>query len=708
MKTKPMLIGITLLVAVSGALYFLLIASHEQDKPAKVSASGKRVLRKKNSPGRIDPGENADARRDEKNKTPKAKAKMSDEDIVKAHDSEKARRDWEAKKKKESGANRLKNGWNKKKKARKGFSKKKLSAEDRKRWTKWAKAKNAYLEPKRLTIHARIVDASQVAIPGARVLLRGSAKLPDQAQNIETRTNDEGQFTLSGTRYQFHLTIEGPPGFIGQTLLIPWTDASEIDLGTIVLVGSTNLTGFVEGPDGTVVSGVTVKLFAVNDYPAYSRAENVAYTPRRANPIATVQTNNAGQFTLIAPAGESVIIAEKNGFRSSEVFRLTAKVDRSRNQTLRLRRGQDVMVIVKDQANNVLAGSELRLVRFGELYNPDWKQPVLASGTSNSEGRVLFSNLTFQRYQVAVLIDNDAPSCQNFQVNFENPAEITVVVQRSVQVKGQLKSNSQDSPLQGAGILVYREGADGLRDRRQINAKVAVGGDGRFDLGKFHTGRYVCFIQPGAGFFSATKHFEVASGAADLDLGMIELRALTTLKVQVRDAQSKGIKGCHFLVSTSNFDESRFADSSEARAITDSDGKASLINMPSGQVVVAVLDALQQVLCYKTIELSTQSDQAVVINVSGDVGELHGTVIVGAGETFRGGQLELKPEGTHVAGLSISVPATGIYRKEAIPIGTYSVAFVPTGQIERIRLDPVTIFKNRDSERDFTLPSPDH
>lgn len=708
MKTKQTLIGIVFLGLVSVALYSLFFGSFEPGTVSKESRTASSVKKEKPSTVLlIDPGAIKDAAGSQSAR-PNTKRKATAEEVVKAHDFEKARRVWEEKRKKESGADRLKDAWKKKKNAKKGFSKKTLSAEDRKRWAKWAKAKSAYLEPKTLTIRGRLVDAKRAVIPGARLVLRGNAKVPDQTQTIETKSDEEGQFSLSGTRYQFHLNIVGPPGFVGKSILVPWTDASEIDLGTIILGASTQLTGFVEDPDGVGVAGVTVKLFTVDDYAAYARAENVAYTPQRVTPRAITKTNNSGQFTLNAPAGDGVVVAEKNGFRPSEGFRLTSKVDRSRNQTLRLRVGQDVTIVVRDQDNKVLSGSSLRLLRFGELYNPAWNQPVLASATTNSDGRVVFRKLTLRRYQVAVLIENDAPSCQNFQVNFENPTEITVVVQRSVKVKGQLTSNVQDSTLPGGALLVYREGADGLQDRRQINAKVAVGGDGRFQLGSFHTGRYVLFIQPGAGFFPATKHFEVVSGGADLDLGLIEIRTLTTLKVQVRDAQSKGIKGCRFLVSPSNFDESRFVDDADGRAVTDSEGTAILVNMPTGQVVVAVLNSQQQLLCYKAMEVSTQSDQSVTINVSGVVGGLHGTVSVAAGETFPGGQLELRPEGTQAPAFTITVPVTGIYRKDGIPAGTYSVSFVPNGQIERLRLEAVTISENRDLEQNFTLPSRDH
>lgn len=705
MKQTKKLAAVLFLCLISGGLYVLLLGSGEPKALSKAPVKSRPKAKVAQKALLIDPGDTVSSLDSKSGMNPNGKVSVAE--IVKAHDFEKERRDWEAKKNRKKKG-QLRKGWSKKNKAKKGFSKQKLSAEDRKRWGKLARAKNFYLEPKSLQLKARVIDGKNKPIPGARVVLRRSGKLPEHNQDLETRTNEEGKFLLSGTRYQFHINIKGPPGFLGHSLLVPWTDGSHIDLGDIVLKGITQLTGFVEGPAGTVVSGVTLKLFNTEQYAIYAQTENVAYSRQRATPIAITQSNESGRFTLNAPSGDAIVIAEKAGFRSSSPFELTAQTDRSRNQTLRLRRGQNLTVIVKDEENNVVEGMAARLLRFGELFNPAWNQPILASGKSDAEGRVVFDNVTFRRYQVAVLVDDAPPQCQNFQVNLESPTEIVIVLKRAVKVKGQLTSNDRETALSRATLLLYREGIDGLRDSRQINAKVAVGGDGRFELGQFHEGRYVLFIQAGGLFFPSTKHFEVVSGQTTLDLGKIELRALTTVKVQVRDAQGKGVAGCRFSLSTSNSDESRFAHDSEARSTTNSEGLATVIDMPTGSVTVAVLSASQQILCYQRMDVSTEVAQTLTINISGEVGTLHGSVTAGAGEAFQGGQLELMPEGIRSAGILIGISGNGVFRKEKIPTGRYSVAFRPRGQVISILLGSVTISKDQDLEKDFNLSSGNH
>ena len=702
MKRKATFTAALLLTLVSGALYYLLIGfpnEVETDKQtqkthAKLSATPIGSLRDGAAP-KVDLVEQTPT-------SDPVQKKASAAEIVKKHDFEKVRREWEQKENKESGAKRLKKAWTKKNAKKKGFDKKSLSADEKKRWQKWARAKNFYLEPTKKTITARLVDNNQRPIAGAKITLRRSQKILDQQTDLETRSDEEGRFSLSGIRYQFYLNIEGPPGFVGLGFLVPWTESEQIDLGDLVLKASTVLTGFVESPDGQALAGVTLKLFSKADYSSYLQAENVAYVPRRAAPVVTGQTTDSGYFSLNAPAGEGVVVAEKEGYRGSIGFELSATVDRSRNHTLRLRRGKDVTITVKDQEGNVLAGSETRLLRFGELYNPAWNQPVLGTATTDDQGHAVFKNLTKSRYQVAVMVEGDSPVSKNFQVNFEAETEIEVVIQRSVAVKGQLKSDSEDTPLSSATLLVYREGPDGLRDARQINAKVAVGPDGRFQLGRFHSGRYVLLIQNHSAFFPLTKHFEVVAGGEELDLGEIQLSSLTQVNVRVLDSSGSGVSGCRFTLSSRTFDEFRYAESpDQVRASSDDEGRATIVNMPKGQVTVTLLGTGQEVLGYQTLTVTSDSDQKIELRVATETGTIHGTVSGPAGASLVGGRLELRPEFTRGQPIVITVTNDGRYRKEKIPQGAYAVFFLPTGTQLRRSLRTITVVKDQDTEQDF-------
>lgn len=702
MKRKATFTAALFLAFVSGALYYLLIGfpeGVETDKQSQAASAKLSPTPKGSQKAGDDPKVELGNR---KQSSEPIKEEASAAEIVKKHDFEKVRREWEQKQNKDSGAQRLKKAWAKKNSKKKGFNKKSLSADEKQRWQKWAKAKNFYLEPTKKTITARLVDTNQRPIAGAKITLRRSQKIPDQRSDLETRSDEEGRFSLSGIRYQFYLNIEGPPGFVGLGFLVPWTESEEIDLGDLVLKASTVFTGFVESPAGQALEGVTLRLFSKADYSRYLQAENVAYVPRRAVPVVTGQTNASGYFSLNAPAGDGVVVAEKEGYRTSIGFELSATVDRSRNHTLRLRQGKDVTITVKDQEGHVLEGSEARLLRFGELYNPAWNQPVLATVTTNDQGQALFKNLTKSRYQVAVMVEGDSPVTKNFQVNFDAAVEIEVVVQRSVAVKGQLKSDSEDTPLSSATLLVYREGPDGLRDARQINAKVAVGPDGRFQLGRFHSGRYVLLIQNHSAFFPATKHFEVVSGGEELDLGEIQLTSLTQVNVRVLDSSDKGVSGCRFTLSSSTFDEFRYAESpDQVRASSNEEGRATIVNMPKGQVTVTLLGPGQEVLGYQTLTVTSDSDQKIELRVATETGTLHGIVSGPAGENFPGGRLELRPEFARGQPIDINVTKDGRYRKEKIPQGAYAAFFLPTGSQERRSLRTVTVVKDQDTEQDF-------
>lgn len=566
-----------------------------------------------------------------------------------------------------------------------------------------AKRNSYYLKPKTLTIRGRILDEQRSPVAKASLSFKGSDKFPVDKSAVTTSTDDNGQFTVRGTMKRFLLVVTAPDGLEDKEILVPWVEAAEIDLGEIILRASTLVTGRVLDNAEKGISGAKVLLMTAAEYDKFVRNQNVAYAEETGAPTVEQSSGEDGQFQVKAPPGDYLLFSTAKGYRESEPVKVGKGAGASTDLSLTLRPGLTLTVQVKNSKDEPMENATVRLARYGQIYNPNWKNKWLAELKCNESGQVIFPKLEHRRYQIMAFAEGYAPKAINsdFELN-QSAKTVPVIVQTSSRVVGKLVAKDAPEGMGGTALL-YAEGADGRIDTRRIFSHVPVPKSGEMNLGDLSHGRYVLALFA-RGHFPLSMNLNIKNEGKETDLGEIEMKVLKNLEVIVFNGTGQGVQGLSVSQSPDDYSQLVELKTADGKAVTDSSGRFLAINAPPGPTTLTVFDATKKVLGFHKVTLADSDDNSVTITLPETYGNLN--IRVGqsgdANSTIQ--RLELVRVGGHAGVVPGTLNSEGVFEIKDTPPGNYQILLYLPGHPEASSGGTVTITAGDNPEKTITSP----
>lgn len=560
-----------------------------------------------------------------------------------------------------------------------------------------------YLKPKTLKIRGQILDEQRSPVAKATLAFKGSDKFPVDTSAVTASTDNDGRFEVSGTMKRFLLVVTAPAGLEDKEILVPSVEGSEIDLGEIVLRASTLVTGRVLDSSEKGIVGARVLLMTAVEYDKFVRNQNVAYAEDVGAPTVEQVSGEDGQFQVKAPPGKYLLFSTAKGFRESAALSVGTG-SATNDLALTLRPGLTLTVLVKNNKDEPMENATVRLARYGQIYNPNWKNKWLAELRTNSGGQVVFPALENRRYQIMAFAEGYAPKAQNsdFQLD-QNSQKTELTVQTSSRVIGKLMSAKSPEGMGGTALL-YAEGSDGRIDTRRIFSHVPVPESGEMNLGDLSHGRYVLALFA-RGHFNLSMNLDIKNEGNEIDLGDIEMKVLKNLEVIVFNGTWQGVQGLSVSQSPDDYSQLVELKTADGKAVTDSSGRFLAINVPAGPTSFTVFDSNKKVLGFHKATIADSDDNTVTITLPETYGNLNVRVDQREGASQGALRMELVRVGGHVAAIPGTVNSGGLFELKDVPPGAYSLLLYLPGKPEASPAGQVTVVAGDNPEKIVTVPA---
>ncbi|MDF1660171.1 MAG: carboxypeptidase-like regulatory domain-containing protein [Planctomycetota bacterium] len=582
--------------------------------------------------------------------------------------------------------------------------KRKYSKEYQRKRENRAKKYSYYLKSKKLTIKGRVIDEQRSPVAKASLAFKGSDKFPVDSSALTATTDSDGRFTVSGTMKRFLLVVTAPAGLEDKEILVPWVEGSEIDLGEIVLRASTLLTGRVLDSSEKGIQGARVLLMTAVEYDKFVRNQNVAYAEETGAPTVEQVSGEDGQFQVKAPPGDYLLLSTAKGYRESAPLSVGKGAGATNDLALKLRPGLTLTVLVKNNKDEPMENATVRLARYGQIYNANWKNKWLAELKCNSSGQVVFPALENRRYQIMAFAEGYAPKALNSDFQFDKNAQsVSLTVQTSSRVIGKLMSKESPEGMRGTALL-YAEGSDGRIDTRRIFSHVPVPTDGNMNLGDLSHGRYVLalFAQ---GHFPLSMNLNIKNEGKETDLGEIEMKVLKNLEVIVFNGTGQAAQGLSVSQSPNEYTQLVELKTDAGKAVTDSSGRFLAINVPSGATTFTVLDSNKKVMGFHKATIADADDNTVTITLPETYGNINIRTNQPEGQSQAALRLELVLVGGHVTAIPGVVNAEGLFELKDVPPGQYNILLYLPGQPEGSPAGQVSVTAGKNPEKSITVPA---
>lgn len=561
------------------------------------------------------------------------------------------------------------------KKKRWAEKKKHWSKEEKRRWAakleakrSWAKERGSYLSLKGLSLGGRLVDEAGLPVPGAALSLEARpSKGRPVAKPKETISDQEGRFQLHAQRRHFRLLIRAPEGLQSREISLPWTDQDELELGDLTLGRATSFTGLVYDPEGKPALKSLITVTTAEELERLRAAENVAYLSDPPRPVATAEADPEGRFTLQLGSGRLFVIASAQGFRSSAPLEINKAGPERHALRLRLRPARSLLVRLEDQAGLPLNGVRVRLVRYGEVYDPKRSQ-VQAEGQSDSAGQVTIAGLTKRRYQAVAELEGFAIQQANLNLSeSEDPSRLKLIINTGARIRGRL-IDRRTGQAHSLGLALFHEDDSGRPDLHRIVGKSSSDKEGRFTFEAVNPGRYVLTI--GSNEYAPISHkIEVSGQSNEEDQGDIELTPFGQVKITLLDAAGQPQRGLRLSHS--------FHQQSGVFALPGSTDDAGLLEaqrIALGKNTLTVLDPKGLVMAFHEADFAVKTELTIRLPAAAATlrGRLHGA----KDEPQAARQLELRRAAGQALPIVTRTDADGRYEFSAVPPGQYSLHLI--------------------------------
>lgn len=525
-----------------------------------------------------------------------------------------------------------------------------------------AREQGYYMEPTQRTVQGRLIDERGEAIADAALVIPTLTGKNPGAEPAEARSDEQGRFALTATRYRFQLRIAPPAGAEGRTVLVPHSETATIDLGDITLRRALRVAGRVLDPDGNPAAGARVRAFSPQAYDAYAAARNVAYIETPATPHEQL-SDALGRFELQLSPGPRVIVASGEGLRDAPPQSITVE-PASPPLDLRLRPPLRLTVIARDQLGVAVGGAAVKLTRFGQLYQGLPKERVQRNVTAEAGGRAVIADLTEPRYQLIVEAVGFARHRQNlvFEAD-QGEVEVAVSLQAGARVSGRLVSRDNGEALVRGGLIFAAADPDGRPDMQRLLAKSPIDSDGRFGYEQVPPGRYVLMVHM-ADHARRDVSVTVPADGADVELGELALTPLGEVQITVLDSEGQAVEALSLIAGSP-----QSAQLIEEFDPTDSDGRA-LLRLPRGPVTLTARGKDGGFLVFA--ELDLRGTNEATVRLPSATAALTGRVLDARGAPLPGQPLLLR-RSLQAPLLPVTADEDGRFELAGLPPGSYEL-----------------------------------
>jgi hypothetical protein len=572
------------------------------------------------------------------------------------------------------------------------------------KWQEWARERGIYFEARTIIVRGRLTDEAEQVIEKASLSLIPIVSLKPERTGtpIASESADDGRFELTAIGHRFQLQIRTPDGIENRDMQLPYTEESELDLGDIKLQRAYTVQGLVQGPGGQPLAGAQVRVYNQENYQRFIAAENVAYVQDSSTRSFELVSTETGRFEFQLAAGSYVIVAVKEGLRTTAPLNLINLSGDLSDQNLFFPAPRSLTVVVKDQSNLPLAEVTVRLTRFGQLYSEGGE--LQAESTTDSEGKATFEGLSKRRYQIVADSEGYARVLQPLQFeDSQNSQDVALTIYTGTRVTGKLISKESGEAVR-ASLVCSGAQADGQPDMQRLLSKTPVNEDGAFSYERVAPGNYILAIHP-RGHARKDLPFTVTSDQTILDLGDVELVKQGEVSMTVLTGSAQPAVNCRVQVW---HQESSQLD---GELQTNAEGLVRFESLPIGPSKVTVLDKSGVVLGFQDIDFST--DNNPIIRLPNALSTLKGQLL-SAANTGQAGTLHLIRTGGHVAPIIVLASATGVIEQANIPPGSYDVYLPSDSSVAQpgfsssqsgTKLATINLVAEESLEQDFKIPT---
>ncbi|MDF1661438.1 MAG: carboxypeptidase-like regulatory domain-containing protein [Planctomycetota bacterium] len=529
--------------------------------------------------------------------------------------------------------------------------------------------------PKSIEIVGRVVDSSDRGIANAQFQLVDSMPswdyIPSQSNLAKSKSDGAFSIVVKRSELKVYIVVSVAPNYEVKALQLPVANPqmTKLSLGVIVLARCSSIRGQVVDGLGAGIPGAIV---------AYAKTEKpqpMKYLPRRIDEARTsivargvvtlldsksrVTSDPGGYFVIPhLTAGNWDIGAGDENFSDSPVQQVNLVQGKGCELLFRLAPPSDLTFRVRDKQNKVIQGAELTLLPLTE----DFLERSNIAGYSDKNGLWRVKRCRVSELLLLVEASGYASEVRKIVPEKARGSIQEMTLSKGSIIKGRLRSSkgtgeALKSKLHFLWSAKTFGGAHSYTIPQKDRFESERFGPGTCELTIFALGHCVRVFQ-----------LKLTGNESEIDLGTIELKPLTSVRITVLDEQNQAVAGAELGATKLGINS---FDSLGSKVVTNSRGRGQ-INVAPGLVSFFAKKDGYSTAYLDDVEVP-ESNGEVTIRLSKTGGSLQGQCYDSKGQLAKSGLIYLVRKGHERLHDSAAVNQDGAFQFNKVPEGLYKL-----------------------------------